>query len=130
MLGRVQQLGRDLVRTDALGGAVFLVAVSDGSTGADELFRLPLEIGEREEPRLSLDSAQCDALAEDVHAHDFFLAERGHYDLAFLGKALTALDVEFVLVTETAHQPPTGPRDLLRIQRQALILGNTEIYGS
>src|SRR4029077_14356506 len=103
MLGRVQQLGRDLVRTDDLGGAVFLLAVSDGGGGADELFRFPLEIGEREQPRLSLDSAQRDALAEDIHAHDFLLAERCHYDLAFLGKTLAALDVEFVLITEATH---------------------------
>src|SRR6185503_14747253 len=78
---------------------------------------------------VALDAAQGDALAKDVHAHDFFFANSGDDDLSFLRKTLAALDVKLVLVAQAAHQPAARPRDLGRVERQPLILRYSEIHG-
>ena len=116
MLGGVHQLGRDLLRTDCFRSLLFFT-VGDDRRQTSQLFRLLPEIGERDRTYVTLDAAQRDALAEDVHGHHFRFAKRRCDNSAFLREALAALDVELVLVTQTSHQTPARPRDLRRVQR-------------
>src|SRR5258706_4068124 len=103
MLGRIQQVGRDLVGSDSFCSILFLVSVRGHSADSCQLLRLFLVFGEGFPSHFTLDSAQRDSLAENIHAHHLLLTEAGDDDLAFLGEALAALNVEFVLVAETTH---------------------------
>jgi hypothetical protein len=89
-----------------------------------------VEIGERDRAGFPIARPERDALAKDVDRQNFLFATRSDDDLAFLGKTLSRLHVEVVLVAQTAHQPPARAGDLRRIQRQALILRDTQIHGS
>src|SRR5437660_4218510 len=117
MLRRVQQLGRNLLRTNSLGCALLFIAIGDSDRRTSQLLPLLLEIGASEHAHGSLNPPQRDPLAEDIYTYDFFLAELSRYDLAFLGKALAALDIEFVFVPQAAHQASASSGDLRRIQR-------------
>src|SRR5262249_14941945 len=48
----------------------------------------------------------------------------------FLGEALAALHIEFVLVPQAAHESSAGAGNLRRIERQPLVLGDAEVHGS
>src|SRR5512132_3708429 len=104
ILRLVHQLGRDLFGLDSLRHISFFIPVRRCSGVTRNLPGLHLELRERERAHVALYSAQCDALAEDVHGHDFLLAQLRRDDLPFLGEALATLHVEVMLVTETAHQ--------------------------
>jgi len=45
-----------------------------------------------------------------------------------LGEPLARLHVEIVLVAEAAQQPPAAARDLRRVERQVLILGERQAH--
>src|SRR5690606_18771007 len=55
------------------------------------------------------------------------LAERRDEDAPLLGEALAALHVELVLVAQAAHEAAAGARDLERIEREVLVLGDGQV---
>src|SRR5256884_4384910 len=68
-------------------------------------------------------------LAEDVHGEYALGTRGGAQDPALLGEAFARLHVEVVLVAEAAEQAPAAARDLRRVERQVLILGERQAYG-
>ena len=91
---------------------------------------LDAQILQAEQPHLAIGAAQRDALTKNVVGNHFLVAATGAHDPSLLWKSLTLLNIELVLIAQTAHESTAGAGDLRGIQRQPLIFGDTEIDGS
>src|SRR6185437_6175261 len=68
-------------------------------------------------------------IPENINGQHLLLAGRGAKDFSFLGETLSALDVEIVLIMETAEQAAARAGNLRRIEREVLCLRDRQIHG-
>src|ERR1051326_1699290 len=74
--------------------------------------------------------AERHGLAEDVDGEHPLGTGGGAQDSTLFGEALARLHVEVVLVAQAAEQAPAPARDLRRVERQVLILGERKTHGA
>src|SRR5690606_39696450 len=87
----------------------------------------PLQLQQRKVAYVAFRITQPHTLAENVIGDHLLLANARHENPAFLGKALATLHIELVLETQAAHEPSARTRNLRRVQRKPLVLGNAQV---
>src|SRR5690606_2544249 len=87
---------------------------------------LGTEVAQRDHPALALLIHQRDHVAPDVDGDHLLRAASCTQNAPLAGKALAGGEVRVVFIGEAAHEPPTRARDLRRVQREILVLGELQ----